>query len=236
MVSKKKSRMSFEISGELERLMEDIGGASRSKADALRHAINIVRNYERNVRFSSNEPLNQGMESRIFFEERSNLGPRLMEFRAALDEVKRPRRRANRKTPSPAKIFISYAREDLKAARKIYWKLRHRGHEPWMDDYSLTKGVDWQEEVSKAISTSEFFVAVLSKASVSKTGFVQVEVHKASEEQLKRPEGVVYFIPFKIDDCEVPKKLNKLNYIDCTTTGKPYMQLIEAVESVTSKI
>ncbi len=231
MISKKK-RLSLEISEDLERMMEDIGSTSRSKNDVLRHAINIVRSYENNARFSASEPLNSGIEIRIFEEERSNLGPRLMEYDPFLDEVRRRKSQRTKRVVNPARVFISYAREDLKAARKVYWKLKHRGHEPWMDDYSLIKGVDWKEEVSKAILESEFFVAVLSKTSVSKTGFVQVEVHKASKEQLKRPEGVVYFIPFKIDDCEVPIKISKFNYVDSNNTRQPYKQLIEAIESV----
>lgn len=227
----KNPRFSIEFSNELENLVESLTGDSVSKSATIRHLINAVRSYEPNARRTPNDGLNDAFERQIFLEERASLGKRLSEFLPIGEPVKR--KKSKRKvTDNPKRIFISYAREDLKEARKVYWKLKRRGHDPWMDDYSLKKGTDWQLEVSKAISRSEFFVAVLSRSSVSKNGFVQVEVHKATEEQLRRPEGVVYLIPFIVESCEIPERFKRINYINRLETRTPYQQLIEAVEAV----
>jgi len=130
------------------------------------------------------------------------------------------------------RVFISYAREDLAVAKTLYRKLKERGHDPWMDEHSLRKGADWQLEIKSAIENCEFFVAIISKQSVQKTGFVQIEVHNAAQEQLKRPPGVIYFIPVKIDDCKLPEFAARFNYLDLVKTPHPYKALYQSIETV----
>ncbi len=49
------------------------------------------------------------------------------------------------------KVFISYAREDIETAGKLYYDLRKAGLEPWMDKIDLLPGQIWKTEVEKAI-------------------------------------------------------------------------------------
>ncbi|MCP4106797.1 MAG: toll/interleukin-1 receptor domain-containing protein [Desulfobacteraceae bacterium] len=60
------------------------------------------------------------------------------------------------------KVFISYAREDIEIAERLYSNLKDAGLEPWMDKEDLLPGQEWDMTITKAIRESRFFVAVLS--------------------------------------------------------------------------
>jgi hypothetical protein len=71
------------------------------------------------------------------------------------------------------RVFISYAREDADAAVRIYNIIRGvNGLEPWMDKFNLLPGMEWELEVMRAIETSHVVLLLLSRHSVSKTGYV----------------------------------------------------------------
>ena len=67
-------------------------------------------------------------------------------------------------------VFIGYAREDYEAARKLYTDLKKAGLDAWLDKESLKGGQRWKDEIQRAIRTSNFFVAVLSKSMIRKKG------------------------------------------------------------------
>ncbi len=51
------------------------------------------------------------------------------------------------------KIFISYAREDLVAAKQIYAFLKQNNLTPWLDKLNLLPGQNWESEIQKAIES-----------------------------------------------------------------------------------
>ena len=63
------------------------------------------------------------------------------------------------------KVFISYAREDIEVARKLYHDLKDAGVVPWMDKVDLLIGQDWKFEIKQAIKDSSYFLALLSSNS-----------------------------------------------------------------------
>ncbi len=81
-------------------------------------------------------------------------------------------------------MFISYAREDLETARKIYDDLKEAGLDPWMDKSDIVPGQNWKFAISQAIRESEYFIALLSSESVSKRGYVQKEFGHALDDIL----------------------------------------------------
>jgi hypothetical protein len=54
----------------------------------------------------------------------------------------------------------------------------------------------------------------LSSRSISKTGFVQVEIAEFLEQRKRRPEGSIYLIPVRLDSCAVPARMADLHYTD----------------------
>ena len=105
------------------------------------------------------------------------------------------------------KVFISYAHEDQSVVRSLCESLSAVGCEPWVDFKSLLPGQNWKREISSAIKHCDFFVLCLSKHSATKTGFVQKEIREALEMLELVPEGKIFLIPMRLDDCNIPESL-----------------------------
>ena len=115
----------------------------------------------------------------------------------------------------PNQVFISYAREDIELAAKLYKDILEAGLTPWFDKESLLPGNKWEIEIEKAIRQSKYFIAILSTKSVSKRGFVQKELKKAINILDEIPEEDIYIIPARIDECQPSHiSLNKLHWVD----------------------
>ena len=71
----------------------------------------------------------------------------------------------------------------------------------------------------------------MSKTSVSKRGFVQSELKRAVDVLNDIPEGQVYLIPVRLDDCEVPQALRHLHWVDVVDDGA-IPQLISSITSL----
>lgn len=113
------------------------------------------------------------------------------------------------------KVFISYAHEDLEAARKLYRQLRSTpGVEPWFDKESLLPGMRWKPAIRKAIRESDYFLALLSDRAVAKRGYVHKEMKEALEARDEIPEGRAFLIPIRLDNCRPPESLADTQYED----------------------
>lgn len=126
-------------------------------------------------------------------------------------------------------IFLCYAREDEEKTSKVYDALKKRGHKPWMDKRELVAGQDWELEIRRAIEQSQYFVALLSKKSVGKRGFVQKEIRFALDVLGEIPLGQIYFIPLRLEPCEVPQVIRSLHWIDIADDDD-YRDLYRSVE------
>jgi hypothetical protein len=113
--------------------------------------------------------------------------------------------------PSP-KVFISYAREDLKFAEKVANTLGANGFDVWFDQTSLRTGDRWEDEIEKAMDDSDYVVILLSKNSVTKKGIFPKEVRMALERQKETPlePSGAYVLPIIIDDVCIPRKIQSL--------------------------
>lgn len=100
------------------------------------------------------------------------------------------------------RVFISYAKEDSNFAKKLHTDLLDVGVDPWIDSYELLAGQDWDKTIREAIGYCSYFLALLSTCSVSKTGYVQKEIRKALDIADQKPEGSIFILPVRIDDCE----------------------------------
>jgi hypothetical protein len=105
-----------------------------------------------------------------------------------------------KKNPGPL-VFISYAREDAHAAEQIAEAISNSGLCAWLDKRHLRGGLRWKLEISTVIKKADLFVAVLSKRSVEKRGFVQREIREAVEVALSMPDARVFILPVRLDDC-----------------------------------
>jgi formylglycine-generating enzyme required for sulfatase activity len=116
---------------------------------------------------------------------------------------------------SPPTVFISYAREDLEDALKLYNDLKRAGANPWLDRESLLPGQRWEIEIRRAIRENRYFLAVLSSNSVSRRGYVHKEVAEALKILDEFPESEIFIIPARLDGCSPShESLRDLHWVD----------------------
>jgi hypothetical protein len=117
--------------------------------------------------------------------------------------------------PTKVPVFISYAREDSAAARKLYDELRRIGADPWLDEESLLPGEKWKVAIKRAIRASSYFIALLSTRAVTKRGVVQSELRQALEILDEFPDSGIFVIPVRIEECSPSDdRLKDLNWVD----------------------
>ena len=111
--------------------------------------------------------------------------------------------------------FISYAHEDRPTAMWLYGELRRMGADPWFDAVSLLPGDHWEQAIRQALSNATHFIALISRHSVNKRGFVQKELRQALNLLQEFPPGHIFFIPVRIENIE-PKhdELRQIHRVD----------------------
>ena len=114
------------------------------------------------------------------------------------------------------RIFISYARQDSDATIRLYNDLLSKTDlKPWLDTEDLLPGQNWDLEIRKAIKNSRYFIALFSSTSVSKRGYVNKELRKAIDALDEFPEGEIFAIPVRLNNCEVPyEKFRGIERVD----------------------
>jgi hypothetical protein len=112
----------------------------------------------------------------------------------------------------PVQIFLCHAGEDKAAVETIYERLKGLGYKPWLDKKDLLPGQRWRSEIPKAIRASDYILIFLSKTSVAKRGYVQNEFKLAVEVLRDIPEGTIYAVPVRLDDCPIPDQFSDLHW------------------------
>lgn len=134
------------------------------------------------------------------------------------------------------KVFISYAKEDYASAKNLYSKLTKEGINVWIDDEKLSGGKDWKLEIQKEIRDSHIVIVLLSENSISKTGFIQKEIRIALDYADEHPEGAVFLIPARLDDCEVPIKISeRFQWVDLFKTNG-FKKLLQSLSEKASTL
>lgn len=111
------------------------------------------------------------------------------------------------------KVFLCHASEDKPEVRELYNCLRQDGVNPWFDEKDLVAGQDWDIEIRKTVRNCDVILVCLTKTSISKTGYGQKEIKFALDIADEKPEGTIYIIPILLEDCEVPFRLQKWQWI-----------------------
>lgn len=112
----------------------------------------------------------------------------------------------------PLRIFLCHASDDKEKIRVLYNELIQRGIDVWLDEENLLAGQDWQSEIPQAVHASDAIIVCLSKNAITKEGYIQKEIRYALDVAKEKPEGVIFLIPVKIEECDVPKQLSHLQW------------------------
>ena len=118
-------------------------------------------------------------------------------------------------TNRPLSVFLCHSSNDNPAVRELYQKLRAEAWiEPWLDEEELYPGQDWNLEIEKAVEAADAILVCLSKGSTTKEGYVQREIRIALDYADYKPEGTLYIIPVRLEECEPPRRLRSWQYAD----------------------
>lgn len=135
----------------------------------------------------------------------------------------------------PLKVFLCHASTDKPKVRDLYRYLKKRGIQPWFDEEDLVGGQDWQIEIPKALATSDAIIICLTKNSVDKEGYIQKEIKFALDKALEMPEGRIFLIPVKFEECEVPFTLSRYQWVDLTVESG-YAKMMKALKFRASQL
>lgn len=114
----------------------------------------------------------------------------------------------------PLKIFLCHSSADKAQVKLLHDFLLKSGAAPWLDSEQLLPGQDWNLEINKALDDSDVILLCLSKKSVDKEGYVQKEVRIALDRALEMPEGRIFLIPARLEECELPSRLQSYQWVD----------------------
>ena len=132
-------------------------------------------------------------------------------------------------------VFLCHSHGDKPAVRDLDARLRAAGVGTWLDEKDILPGQKWQEAIRKALRRCHAVIVCLSRASVSKAGFVNREIKMALEIVDEQPEGAIFLIPARLDDGPLPDRLGDINRVDLFTPGG-FDRLIGALRQRASEL
>src|SRR4051812_4349432 len=101
---------------------------------------------------------------------------------------------------SKAAVFLSYAREDADAVRRIADALRTTGVEVWFDQSELRGGDAWDANIRQQIQDCALFVPIISgHTQARREGYFRLEWKLADERTHLMAEGTPFILPVAID-------------------------------------
>jgi hypothetical protein len=135
----------------------------------------------------------------------------------------------------PLRVFLCHAKEDKPAVRELYQQLNTEGWiDVWLDEVCLLPGQEWGVEIEKAVEHSDVVVVCLSAHSVDKEGYIQKELRFVLNVADEKPEGSIFVIPLRLDDCQVPRRIRGWQWVDYFPDEKKnsaYQRLLQSLES-----
>lgn len=129
----------------------------------------------------------------------------------------------------PLKVFLCHAHSDKDAVRDLYFQLVRDGVDAWLDKENLLPGQDWEFEIRKAVRQADVVVVCLSKE-FNKAGFRQKEVRLALDTAMEKPEGEIFMIPARLEECDTLESLRRWNWVDLFERGG-YQKLLQALHA-----
>ena len=97
-------------------------------------------------------------------------------------------------------VFLSYAREDTDAAKRIAEALRGFGVEVWFDQNELVGGDSWDAKIRGQIGSCALFVPVISANTQARLeGYFRLEWKLAEDRSHLMAKGKTFIVPVAVD-------------------------------------
>lgn len=121
----------------------------------------------------------------------------------------------SREEPAPGlRVFLCHSSGDKPAVRALYRRLRADGVTPWLDEEDLLPGEKWETEIPKAVRSCDIVIVCFSQGSINKRGYLQKEIRYALDAAEEQPEGTIFLIPLKLEECEIPAHLSGRQWVN----------------------
>ncbi|HVU16007.1 MAG TPA: TIR domain-containing protein [Candidatus Didemnitutus sp.] len=133
-------------------------------------------------------------------------------------------------------IFLSYAREDAPAVRRIAEALRAFGLEVWFDQNELRGGDAWDQKIRNQIKDCALFIPIISATTQTRTeGYFRREWRLAVDRTHDMAEGRTFLLPVVIDDLPeneaiVPEEFLKVHWT--RISGAPSPEFVILVKQI----
>lgn len=97
----------------------------------------------------------------------------------------------------PKEVFISHAAKNRQTANAVAETLRDHGVPVWHSPTNIKSAQQWQDEIGKALRRCNWFLVLLTKASVS-SKWVKMELMYA----LNHRQYNDHIVPVKVEKCK----------------------------------
>jgi len=108
-----------------------------------------------------------------------------------------------------SKAFVSYSRADTDFVLRLCQDLRAAGASIWLDQLDIHPGEEWDEAIERGLFECGRMLVVLSPKSVASQNVLDEIGYALSKKK--------QIIPVLYRDCEVPYRLNRIQYVDFRT-------------------
>jgi hypothetical protein len=115
-------------------------------------------------------------------------------------------------------VFVSYAKEDLEAVRRLASALEAVGVDVWFDKTELKPGDDWDRKIRRNIETCALFLPVISRTTQERSrAYFWKEWDIANDYAQRVKPGETFLIPVGVDDlpadkAEVPDRFKQAQW------------------------
>jgi DNA (cytosine-5)-methyltransferase 1 len=133
------------------------------------------------------------------------------------------------------RVFLCHSSKDKPIVRTLYHRLREDGVSPWLDEEDLLPGQKWEVEIPRAVQCSDAVIVCLSQGSTNKRGYVQKEIKYALDVADEQPEGTIFLIPLRLEECNVPGSLSNIQWVNLFE-DKGYERLMRALKARSSTL
>jgi hypothetical protein len=120
------------------------------------------------------------------------------------------------------KLFISYAREDVKIVQKLEQALTANHVDVWRDQVNLYGGQQWPKAIGEAIATHNIVVLIWSKDAAASH---YVEFEWTTAVALKKT-----ILPCCLDETPLPPALSAINSIDLHVLDEVLPRILQALQ------
>ncbi len=97
-------------------------------------------------------------------------------------------------------VFLSYASQDIEAAKRICDALRAAGIEVWFDQSELVGGDAWDTKIRGQIGSCALFMPVVSASTQARReGYFRIEWRLAAQRTHAMADGTAFLMPVVID-------------------------------------